>query len=123
MIQDGHAAPVVQSLMKSMYETGVLDATCAVLRCEGFDNVIMEEVQSADGPPRIRNILIRNSEWPRHLMHRGVSNQCTAGGKRPNADNHNGEVSQGPSEERKLGSGRPHAESRKVGSTAYKTRK
>ena len=58
--------------MKSMYETGILDSACAVLRCEGFDNAIMEEAQSADGPPRIRNILICNSERPRHFMHRGV---------------------------------------------------
>lgn len=64
VIQDGHAAPVIQSLMKNMYETGILKAGCAVLRCEGFDDAIMKEVQSADGPPGIRNLLICNSERP-----------------------------------------------------------
>ena len=65
VVQDSHMAPVIQPFMKSMYETGILNAACAVLRCEGFNNAIREEVRwrSVYGPPAsIRNILIRNSE-------------------------------------------------------------
>ena len=122
VVQDGHAAPVIQSLMENMYQTGILDAACAVLQCEGFDSAIMEEVKSVDGPRRIRNILIHNSEWLCHLPHLRI-NQCTAGGKRPNTEDKNGGASQGPSKKRKLGSDRPHAKTPKVGSTGYKSRK
>ncbi|KAF9778183.1 hypothetical protein BJ322DRAFT_501297 [Thelephora terrestris] len=51
VIQDGHAAPVTRSLMESMYKSGILKATCAVLRCEGFDeHMVMKQAQSAAGP-------------------------------------------------------------------------
>ena len=62
VVQDGLAAPAIESLIKSMYETGILRAGCAVLRCEGFDDAIMKEIRSADGPPRIRDILTHNGE-------------------------------------------------------------
>ena len=58
IVQDGHTAPVIQSLMKSMYETGILKAGCAVLRCEGFDEAATKEVQW------IKDTFICNSERP-----------------------------------------------------------
>lgn len=68
IIHDGLAAPVIRSLIKNMYKTGILMAGCAVLRCESFNEVIVKELQTADGP-RIRNVLINNSEWCMSFSH------------------------------------------------------
>ena len=62
VVQDGLAAPVIESLIKNMYETNILKAGCAILRCEGFNDAITKKMQSADGPPRIKDIFIRNGE-------------------------------------------------------------
>jgi len=91
--QDGHAAPVIKSLVNNMYRTGILKACCAVLRCEGFDDAIVKEVQSADGLPEIRNMLMRNSERSTSSTHQ-YTHQHTQGGKRPNDDHQSGEGSQ-----------------------------
>ena len=45
-----------------MYKTGILKAGCAILRCEGLDDTIVKEMQSADGLSTIRNLLVHNSE-------------------------------------------------------------
>lgn len=81
IVRDGHAAPVTRSFVENMYMTGILKPTCAVLRCEGFDDVIMKDVQSASRLPRGGNALIHNV------------------GKRPK---HNGKGSQGPSKKPRL---------------------
>lgn len=103
VVQDGHAAPVIQSLMKSMYESGALKSGCAVLRCEGFDENIAAEVQSSDpGPLKIRNVFMYKSEWSAPLKNYYIHPCATGGKRRPNTDSHNGEGSRTSSKRRKL---------------------
>jgi len=104
IVQDGHASPAIQSLMRSMYETGMLKAGCAVLRCEGFDETTAGEVEG----PKIRGTLAFN----------------TGGKRRPNADDHNGEGSQGPSKKPKLGNNKgKNKASHRFKSAAHETGK
>ena len=100
MVQDGHAAPVVQSIMENMYQKGILGAVCAVLRCEGFDHAFMEKIQSATGPSKVRNITSQNCEMFPFFLRQCV-HQRTTDGKR---SNYNG-GSQGASKRAKLTGG------------------
>ena len=91
-----------QLLMKNMYRTGVLRAGCAVLRHEGFDEEIVREMQWES--PRIRSILMQNSECGLRCFAHHCAHLCTAGGKRrSNPDEHSEDGSQGTSKRRKVG--------------------
>jgi len=105
VVHDGHAAPVIKTLMRGMYETGILPAGCAVLRFEGFNNEIVEEMRSAGGPSVIRNMIIQND-----------------GKRRPDADDDDEEGSQGPKKKLKFGSDHVGPQER-IRSTGSKSRK
>lgn len=69
VVQDGHASPVIQTLVRNMYKTGILKAGCAVFRYEGFDESTAGEVEGT----KIRNVLLQKSECePPRFVHRCI---------------------------------------------------
>lgn len=64
MFQDNHPSLDIKSLMKSIYQNGILPkAGCAVLQCEGSDEKIVKGLKSADGSLKFRNMLMSHREW------------------------------------------------------------